>query len=112
MDAVQRLNVGGRLMRDQTHKIKSVPMETWLEGGNCSCCIQLRWRVFEGSDSYQNWQARSPIPTKHVHSYRRGRVNMQFTRFYEFLVEVHKIDMNIFPAIRYRTHGTRSYASI
>uniref|UniRef100_A0A6C0L9W3 Uncharacterized protein n=1 Tax=viral metagenome TaxID=1070528 RepID=A0A6C0L9W3_9ZZZZ len=50
MDAVQRLNVGGHLIIDQVHKIKSVPMETWPEGGNCSCCIQLQWRVFKGSD--------------------------------------------------------------
>jgi hypothetical protein len=42
MDAVQRLNVGGpqQMLR---HKIKSVPMETWLGGGIHICCIQM-WR--------------------------------------------------------------------
>ena len=37
---------------------------------------------------------------------------MTFTQFYDFLVEVRKIDLNILPAIRYRTHGSRSYASV
>lgn len=37
---------------------------------------------------------------------------MEFTQFYEFLIEVRKIDLNIFPAIRYRTHGLHSVISL
>ena len=47
MDAVQRLNVGGR-QRKLMHKIKSVPLETWSVRGSRECCIQTRWRAYRG----------------------------------------------------------------
>jgi hypothetical protein len=54
MDAVQRLNVGGRR---KTHKIESGPTETWLQRGFESGCIPVSRRALRDLSNEIGWPA-------------------------------------------------------